>query len=86
MTPNSPAPDPEILRPAQARLKAAAKQREEGHAAVDREFWTAVRDEIAAGNLRQVDAAEALDVSREHIRRSLNKLAEDLKKLAPDAP
>jgi hypothetical protein len=77
MTPNSPAPDPQTLAAAQERLKAAQKKREKDHAAVDREFWTAVADEIAGGNLRQVDAATALDITREYIRRNLKQLADN---------
>ncbi|WP_433894830.1 hypothetical protein [Streptomyces sp. CA-111067] len=76
MTPNSPAPDPDVLEAAKDRLVAAQEKREKDHAAVDREFWTAVAAEISSGNLRQVDAATALGFTREYIRRNLKQLAE----------
>jgi hypothetical protein len=72
----SPAkPDSETVAAAQTRLEAAKKKRDHDKLAADREFWSAVRDEIDSGHLLQTDACEAIGVKREYVRRQLLALA-----------
>ena len=73
MTPAKP--DTETVTAAQQRLKEAKKQRTNARLAADREFWTAVRDEIDSGHLLQTDACEAIGFKREYVRRQLKALA-----------
>jgi Holliday junction resolvasome RuvABC DNA-binding subunit len=66
----------DTIAAAKQRLVAAKEQREKDRTEADRKFWQAVADEISSGNLRQVDAVEALGFNREYIRRNLKQLAE----------
>lgn len=74
MTPKRPAPDGADA--AKQRLIEAKQRRETERADADRKFWEAVDAEISSGALRQVDAVEALDMTRDYIRRNLKQLHE----------
>ncbi|MCZ4102657.1 hypothetical protein [Streptomyces sp. H39-C1] len=77
----SPRPEPEVRKALKDRVAAALIIRDVAKEEAERTFWTGIAAELDTGYFgAQADIAEALDLTRDYIRKSVQRYAPPVKK------
>lgn len=77
----SPRPEPEVRQALKDRVAAALIARDQAKEKAERTFWMSIAAELDTGYFgAQADIAEALDYTRDYIRKSVQRYAPPTKK------
>ncbi|MCM2424277.1 hypothetical protein [Streptomyces sp. RKAG293] len=82
----SPRPEPEVRKALKDRVAAALITRDAAKEKAERTFWTTIAAELDTGYFgAQADIAEALDFTRDYVRKSVQRWAPQPAKEQPPA-